>query len=123
VNVAELEPQIAACNLSLREIESELNEKDVVWNSARLEPLLDRLKTVVLRSHDLGLVRGAVPKAERSDVTELESPKSAIAEFAARVVAARDRVNDPKSAGDAERKAELKRLDEISRRLGEIEGK
>jgi hypothetical protein len=124
VNVEELEARIGGCNLALRELETELAEKDVVWSAAKLEPLSDRLKVLVLRHDDLGLVRGAVPKEQRSDVASLESPRSAISQLSARVVEARNRANDPKFAGDdVERQAELTRLQAISHRMAELDGK
>jgi hypothetical protein len=123
VNVDELETRIAACNLALRELESELAEK-IAWNAAKLEPLADRLKTLVARRNDLSLFRDAVPKKEQSGVTALEPPKSAISQLSAHVVEARNRANDPKFTGDdVERQAELTRLEAISRRVAEMAGK
>jgi hypothetical protein len=123
VNVDELETRIAACNLAFRELEADLTEKGT-WTAAKLEPLTDRLKVLVLRHNDLGLVREAAPKEQRGDITKLETPKAAISQLSARVVEARDRANDPKFAGnEAERRAELTRLEAISRRLAESAGK
>jgi predicted Fe-S protein YdhL (DUF1289 family) len=123
VNVEELETRIAACNLALREVESELAEK-IAWNAAKLEPLADRLKVLVVRRNDLGLFRDAVPKKEQPGVTQLEPPKSAISQLSAHVVEARNRANDPKFTGDdVERQAELTRLEAVSRRVAEMAGK
>jgi hypothetical protein len=124
VDMEELEARIAGCNLAFREFETGLGEKDATWNAAKLEPLFERLKILVLRHSDLGLHRNVVPKGERSGVTQLESTRSAISEFSARVVEARNRANDPKSfADEAERQAELARLGAISRGLAELGGK
>jgi hypothetical protein len=123
VNVEELEARIAGCNLAFREFETELGEKGGVWNAAKIEPLLDRLKILVLRHNDLELVRNVVPKDEQADVPSLESPKTAIDQFKARVGEARNRANDAKSGSEAERRAELGRLDAISRKLAEFGGK
>jgi hypothetical protein len=124
VDVAELDARIGGSNLALRELETALAEKDVVWNAAKLEPILDRLKMLAVRYDDLSLFRRAVPKKERATVTQLESPKSAITQLSARVVEARNLANDPKFAGDdVERQAELTRLEAISHRLAELGGK
>jgi hypothetical protein len=124
VNVEELDARIAGSNLAFREMETQLNEKGTVWSAEKLKPLLERLEVLVLRYNDLGLFRNAVPKAERSGVTDLESPKVAISQFIDCVVQARNRANDPKVISDeAERKAELASLDAISRGLGKLGGK
>ena len=123
MNVEELEAQIAASNLALRELEADLAEK-TAWTAAKLEPLADRLKTLIVRHDDLGLFRDALPKEQRAEITKLETPKSAISQLSARVVEARKRANDPQFAGDdVERRAELTRLDAISHRLAELAGK
>jgi hypothetical protein len=121
VNTEELDARIAGCNLAFREIEAELGDRDAAWNAGKLEPLLERLKILVLRHNDLGLYCNAVPKDERSALTQLESSRSAISQFSARVVEARNRANDPKSfAAEAERQAELARLGAISRGVAEL---
>jgi hypothetical protein len=123
VDVEELDARIAASNLSLRELEAELAEK-TAWTAAKLEPLADRLKTLVVRYNDLGLFRDVLPKEQQADVTKLETPKSAISQLGARVVEARKHANDPQFVGDElERRAELTRLQAISRRLAELAGK
>jgi len=123
VNVEELEARIAASNLALRELEAELGEKGV-WNAAKLEPLVERLKVLVVRHNDLGLFRDAAPKEQQADMTKLEAPKSAISQLSARVVEARSRANDPQFVGDdVERRAELARLEAISHHLAELAGK
>ncbi len=123
VNVEELESQIAASNLALRELEADLTEK-TAWTAAKLEPLADRLKTLVVRQNDLGLFRDALPKERQAEVTKLETPRSAISQLSARVVEARNRANDSQFSGDdVERRAELARLDAVSHRLAELAGK
>jgi hypothetical protein len=120
VNVEELETRIAACNLAIRAVEAELDEKGV-WSAAKIEPLLDRLKTLAVRRGDLDLFRELVPASRRETVAALESPKSAIAQLRARVVEARGRANrDDFAGGDAARNSELGRLKTISGRLAEM---
>ena len=123
VNVDELDARIAGCNLAIREFETQLDEKGA-WNAARLEPLAERLKVLVERHGDLGLFRDVATKEQRSAVTELEGAKSAISQLGVRVVEARKLADSPEFTGsDAERKAELDRLEAISRRLVELSGK
>jgi hypothetical protein len=123
IDVEELETRIAAANLELRELEADLAEK-TTWTAAKLDPLFDRLKTLVVGYEDLGLFRDVLPKKQQAEVTTLEAPKAAIAQLSARVVEARKRANDPKFVGDeVERRAELTRLETISHRLAELAGK
>jgi hypothetical protein len=119
VNVEELETRIAAYNLAFRELEADWVEKGE-WNAGKLEPLVDRLKGLMARQHDLGLIRDVVPKEQRAGITQLEVAKSAISEISARVVDARNRANDPKFGNETERQAELTRLEAVSRRLAEL---
>ena len=98
VNVEELEVRIAACILRCAELETEVAEKGA-WDAAKLAPLVDRLGFVV-RHNDLGLFREAAPKEQRSGITQLETPKTAISQLNARVVEAREHAKDPKSTAD-----------------------
>ena len=70
VNVEELEAaSIAAANLALRELEADLAEK-TAWTAAQSwEPApANRLKTLIVRRDDLGLLRYAVPKDQQADI-------------------------------------------------------
>ncbi|MFZ1932803.1 MAG: hypothetical protein WCB27_11235 [Thermoguttaceae bacterium] len=123
VNVEELEASIAAANLALRELEADLAEK-TAWTAAKLEPLADRLKTLIVRRDDLGLFRDAVPKDQQAEITKLETPKMAISQLNARLAEARRRASDPHFVSDeVERRAELTRLEAIAHRLAELAGK
>lgn len=123
VNVGELDARIAGSNLALREFEAGLDEKGE-WNAARLEPLVERLRILTVRRNDLGLVRDLVPKENRDAIAPLESPKSAISQLSVRVVEARENAGGPKFSGDdAKRRAEMSRLEKISRRMAELSGK
>jgi predicted Fe-S protein YdhL (DUF1289 family) len=123
VDVEELEASIAAANLALRELEADLAEK-TTWTAAKLEPLADRLKTLIVRRDDLGLFRDAVPKDQQAEITKLETPKMAISQLNARLAEARRRASDPHFISDeVERRAELTRLEAIAHRLAELAGK
>ena len=120
IKADELSARISGCNLAFRALEAELDEKGV-WTAARLEPLAERLKILVLRRHDLHLFREAVPEDKRASIEQLASAKSAVSQFAACIVAARAQAKGADFKGtDAERQTELKRLEELSRRLAEM---
>ena len=119
IKADELSARISGCNLAFRALEAELDEKGV-WTAARLEPWPMRLKILGIRRHDLNLFREAVPEDKRASIERLASAKTAVSQFAACIVAARDQAKGADFKGtDAERQAELNRLDELSRRLAE----
>jgi hypothetical protein len=119
----ELAARIGGCNLAFRALETELNEKSD-WTAARLEPLADRLKLLVTRRNDLHLFREAISEQQRSSIDPLASPKAVVSPLAERIVEARGRATGSAFHGtEAERQAELQRLDELSRRLAELAGK
>ncbi len=123
VNVEELAARIAGCNMAMRALEADLDENGT-WDAARLAPLVERLKILVLRRGDLDLFREVVPAEKRSGVTRLDSPKTAISQLGARIFAARNQASSPKFSGtEADRRAESERLETLSRRLAEVEGK
>jgi hypothetical protein len=123
VNVEELEARIAGSNLGFRTIENELDDKGV-WDAARLEPLGARLRVLVVRHGDLTLFRNLLPAERRSTVTRLEGPRSAISEFGARISEARKAAQGEDFKGtESQRRAELERLEALSRRLAELEAK
>ncbi len=119
IDVDELAARIAGCNLEFRGLEIALDEKGI-WNVAKLEPMVDRLKLLMLRRHDLGLFRESLSEERRASIAKLESPKVAIAQVAAKIVEIRQQVTESASRTEPERRAELERLDSLSRRLAEI---
>ena len=122
IKADELSARISGCNLAFRALEAELDEKGV-WTSARLEPLADRLKILVLRRHDLHLFREAVPEDKRASIERLASAKRRFRSLRPASWRPRARAKGADFKGtDAERQAELKRLDELSRRLAEMDG-
>ena len=72
IKADELSASISGSNLAFRAIEAELNEKGV-WTAARLEPLAEQLKILVIRRHDLHLFREAVPEDKRASIERLAS--------------------------------------------------
>ena len=123
VNVDELAVRIAGCNMAFRALEVELDEKGT-WNAARLEPLVNRLKILVVRRGDLDLFRALLPVDKRSTVAKLEKPKSAMSQLGARIFEARRAATSPEFKGTAAaRRVELGRLEMLSRRLAEAAAK
>ncbi len=123
VNVGELAARIAGYNLDLRALETDLDESGT-WDAARLAPMVDRLKILVVRRGDLDLFREAVPAGKRLDLARLDSPRTASAELGAKIAAARDRAAGASFTGtEAQRRKETDRLDQLSRRLAEAAGK
>jgi len=122
IKLDELDARVAGCNLAFRALEADLDEKGP-WTAARLEPLLDRLKILVVRRSDLNMFREAVPEEKRSLITQLEPAKSAVSQLGARIFEARGAVSGTEFQGtDSERKTELNRLEGLSRRLAETAG-
>ena len=122
VNVDELTARIAGSNLGLRTLENELDAQGI-WDAARLEPLADRLKILVLRHNDLSLFRDLAPADKRAAVGRLEQPRAAISSLGARIFEARRLAeSDAFQGADADRQAELRRLEALSRQLAELGG-
>jgi len=120
VNLDELAANIAGVNLSLRALEAELDTPGP-WNARQLASIIDRLKIIVIRCDDLTLFREIVAEGKRVEPGRLASPRAAISRIAARIFEARSQAAGPEFAGaDAERRAELQRLDDLSRRLAAL---
>ena len=112
--------RIAGCNLTLRELEIELDsERD--WDARSLGPLLERLRDLRQQQNDLAAVRELMPEAEQDRVGRCEPLKLAVAQLGRRIFEARTRAGDPNSAlAPAARRAELDRLDALSRELAKL---
>jgi len=120
VNLDELTARIAGVNLELRALEADLDQP-WQWNAKRLGPLVDRLKGLMTRRNDLRLVLEIISPQERSSVDQLESPQAAISRLASKVFETRTRVTGPDFSGtEAQRRAELRHLDELSRELASL---
>jgi hypothetical protein len=123
VNIEELDARIAGSNLGFRTLENDLDEKGN-WDAARLEPLAERLKVLVVRHGDLALFRDLLSAEKRSSVARLEGPRSAISELGARISEARKAAQGEDFTGtETQRRAELERLEALSRRLADLEAK
>lgn len=117
IKVDELSARIKGFNLTIRTLEGELNEKED-WNAAQLESLADRFSVLVTRRGDLNLFRQAVPERQQQAIDQLVGLKGVFSLFAGHIAAARRQAEGLES--DTERQTELKRLDEVSRRLAQL---
>ncbi len=120
VNLAELGSRIAGLNLTLQTLEVQLDENHG-WNARRLGPLVDRLALLVIRRNDLAVFHELISSRERAMVGRLESSQATISQLAARIFQARNRAAGPGFIGtQAQRRAELEALDDLSRQLAEM---
>ncbi len=120
VNVAELRSRIAGTNMALRALESELYEPRR-WSADQLAPQIARLHALIVRVEDMRLFREMVPEPTRHLIDGAESPRPAITLLADRIAEVRQRVVAGAFSGtEAARRAELAKLDELSRRLVEM---
>ena len=120
VNLSELSARIAGSNLTLRALEADLDERGE-WNATRLAPLLQRLKVLVVLHNDLRLCREVVPAGQRVLAGRLESPRSGVSLMGTRIFDARTLASGAEFRGtEAQREAELRALDELSRQLAQL---
>jgi len=116
VNIEELGTRIEGINLSLRNLEAELNEKhDFVAD--QLDSLLSRLDILVLRQKDLTLFRDLIAPREQAKVGQIDSSRSVVATIGTRIAELRVRTRENESLPEAERTSVLKQLDDLSDRL------
>ena len=120
VNVSELAAKIAGNNMALRRLAAELDQKRT-WDARQLEPKIARLAPLVARTDDLAMIRDLLPERGRARVGQPESPGDIIGDLGAKIAAARSRVQSGSFSGtQADRQAELDRLDALSRKLAEM---
>jgi hypothetical protein len=123
IRLDELSARIRGCNLGLRGLEATLDE-DGDWTAARLLALAERLKIMLLRHHDLTLFWENLSETDRAAVARPESVSGVVSQFAARIVAARNRLSDPMFSGsESQRRTELEQLQSLSRLLAETAAK
>jgi hypothetical protein len=116
VNVEELGTRIEGINLSLRNLEAELQEKRD-FTADQLDSLLSRLDILVLRQKDLTLFRDLIAPREQARVGQIDSSRSVVATMGTRISELRTRIHENEALPEAERAAALKHLDELSDRL------
>jgi hypothetical protein len=122
VNVTDLAARIGGCNLLLRELEAEL-EQDRPWSGESLAPLLERLTSLLRQQDDLALIGELLPAEQQATLGRFTSPKPAISRLAGRIFEARTRAAGSDFSGTpAQRRAELDRLDALSRELAKLAG-
>ena len=119
VNIEELGTRIEGINLSLRNLEAELNEKRD-FTVDQLDSLLSRLDILVLRQKDLTLFRDLVPRQEQAKLAQIDSSRSIVATMGTRIAELRTRIRESEKMPEAERTAGLKHLDELSDRLATL---
>ncbi|MBN1396318.1 MAG: hypothetical protein JW959_14940 [Pirellulales bacterium] len=123
VKADELAARIAGYNLALRALEAELDEEGR-WDAARIEPLLKKLKILTVRCRDFDLFRELLPAEQRAEMKKPGSPQTAVSQLGARIFDARRAASADDFAGtEAQRRAELARLESLSRQLAETVGK
>ncbi len=115
----ELQSRITGYNLALSRFISELHTRNT-WNAEDLSHAANELSDLAAARHDLSLYWGLLPADVRARTTPLEPMDPAISLLAART-SERRRELEVSSAGLSSRSAwELRRLDEISRRLATL---
>ena len=119
MNVEELGTRIEGINLSLRNLEAELNEKRD-FTADQLDSLLSRLDILVLRQKDLTLFRDLIGPQEQAKIGQIESSRSVVATMGTRIAELRTRIRENEAMPEAERTAALKHLDELSDRLATL---
>ncbi len=119
VDVNKLGTRIEGINLSLRNLEAELNEKRD-FTADQLDSLLSRLDILVLRQRDLMLFRNLIAPQQQARVGEIDSSRSVVASMGTRIAELRSRIRENDATPEAERTAALRHLDELSDRLATL---
>lgn len=120
INLDELAAQINGNNLALKRLAAQLDQKKA-WTAADLATAIETLEPLVIRKDDLTTACDLLPPGELSRVGQPESPAAVIADVAAGISAARNRIQTGEFSGtQAQRQAELEMLDALSRKLAAI---
>lgn len=118
--MAELADQINGNNFALQRLSAHLDQKKT-WDAAELATAIETLEPLVIRKDDLTTARDLLSPDELSRVAQPESPAEVIADVAAKISAARNRVESSEFSGTpSQRRAELEMLDVLSRKLAAI---
>jgi hypothetical protein len=121
ISLVELSARLAGYNRGVQTIESKLSESRACA-AGDLAPLVRDLADLARRGRDLSLYRDyLVTDSERETLPTLAALTDALALLGDRIFAARQTANGAGFAGsEADRQAELNRLDVLSRQLAEI---
>lgn len=124
VDVADLAARVLGVNSALRNLEAELDDAALSpeqWDAQRLARLVDRLENLLQQQRDLQTYCQLVPQRQQFLVPRLGSGELAISQLGRRIFEARTRAAGPEFGGtETQRRQELKRLDELSRRLARL---
>ena len=125
VNLADLNARIEGYNYSLRALEADLHG-DGPWDSARIRPVLQRLKRLAAQRRDLEVFRSLLPAEQRNLAAQFEPMRPIVAQIAERISQARQAAEQgrsgtsPHATTQQATAAELERLDALSRELAEF---
>lgn len=117
INLDELASRIKGNNRAMRRLAARLVQNDD-WDAKSLGSVLDELAPLVARKDDLKLIRECISPKLQDRLGKLESGSDLISDLGSKIARARSQVEKGKFQGTpAERKAELKQLGRLSRRL------
>ena len=116
MNIDELATRIEGINVSVRNLESDLNDKRE-YSPDQLDALLSRLDILVLRQRDLALFRDLITPQEQAKVGQIDSSRALVAKMGTRISDLRSHLRGNDATPAAEKTAALKHLDELSDRL------
>jgi len=124
VDVADLAARILGVNSALRTLEAELEDSALApeeCNAARLTEITDRLESLLRQRRDLAAYRQVVPSWRQFLVPQLASAERIFSLLGRRIFEARRHTAGPEFRGtEAMRRLELRRLEELSRRLARL---
>jgi len=124
VDVADLAARVLGVNSALRNLEAELEDTGMApeqWDAERLSRIVDRLENLLQQRRDLDAYRQLVSRQRRFLVPQLGSAELIVSHLGRRIFETRRRTagTDFRGTG-AQRRQEIKRLDELSRRLARL---
>jgi hypothetical protein len=120
INLDELAARIKGNNMALHRLAARLDENDT-WNAKSLTSILDELTPLVARKDDLKLIRQCISPQLQARLGKLESGSELISDLGSKIARVRTQVEEGQFQGtNAERKAELKQLKQLSRKLASL---
>jgi hypothetical protein len=115
----ELEARIAGYNLSLSRLLAHLHSH-ATWTTEELGHAANELSDLATARHDLSLYWGLLPAKTRARMTPLEPIDGAISLLAARTSTRRRELETSRGEIGAREQWELRRLDDVSKRLATL---